>query len=477
MNEVNLDDYCSVESWNELAEEEWDIKELAKNRIGLNKVLIDKPDLMEVREQKKESRELDSLQFVGGKDVEFKVLVVGGRGVGIMRVADDESRKLCEKEVREKGTILVKIAAKVIALFGLQWGVVNMLEEEEEIKVVRVDGVESVEAWKKHAGVDVKKELVDLAKNLSRRGKSSVVDLVEDYFENSFDLLWGKRRHYASRMFLWRGRQVDKERLEVLEEGYIGSDDDQAKMKMEEILNKPRKESQSKKGVKKLRQEYVLKYSNLKKYNRLLFRVLFGWSLYGRDLRRVMCELTDEGELQRLRRRLLRDREGVMVLSTHAVNFLYGLEFYLEESNGVRPEYLLKIAEEMELKKNGEWIKLRIYFLTHVIIGESRFYSREIRRKKGIYNQMFDLLEEIIEERYVEISLDNKFEFLVCGRLLNRRSSLEERIFAEADDSLSKVGNFLVDTHNERVKKAGDNLLISEHRNVLYLMAKSDREK
>ena len=84
-------------------------------------------------------------------------------------------------------------------------------------------------------------------------------------------------------------------------------------------------------------------------------------------------------------------------------------------------------------------------------------------------------MEQIIKDSYFRISLDMKFEFIVCCQILDYKSELEGIIEGEAERSLSSSGNFLVDTHNAWIHGFGHKFARSEHRNVLYLMLDSKK--
>jgi ubiquinone/menaquinone biosynthesis C-methylase UbiE len=84
---------------------------------------------------------------------------------------------------------------------------------------------------------------------------------------------------------------------------------------------------------------------------------------------------------------------------------------------------------------------------------------------------MFNELTSLIESQYERINLDNKFEYLTCAQLLHQTSPLAERILAEAAESLSPNGNFIIDQHNQNPQVTNSDLNSSEHRNVLLLLA------
>ncbi len=85
---------------------------------------------------------------------------------------------------------------------------------------------------------------------------------------------------------------------------------------------------------------------------------------------------------------------------------------------------------------------------------------------------MLKISEKIIQKNFKNISLDNKFEFLVCAKICGFQSSVEKNIYDEASQSLSPDGNFLIDTKNDKATQIGRNTFVgSEHRNVLFIMS------
>ena len=87
---------------------------------------------------------------------------------------------------------------------------------------------------------------------------------------------------------------------------------------------------------------------------------------------------------------------------------------------------------------------------------------------------MLHAAESIIRDNFRKISLDNKFEFLVCAKICGYISGIEELILSEASHSLAPDGNFLIDTENETATPDGGNDFVgAEHRNVLYIMSQT----
>ena len=117
-------------------------------------------------------------------------------------------------------------------------------------------------------------------------------------------------------------------------------------------------------------------------------------------------------------------------------------------------------------------LRLKIYFLTHCLIGASLFYIKDINSKdKKAYQKLVKELENLIKDNYFQVTLDNKFEFLVAAKLCDYQTVLRKTIKSEADNAFSLYGNYLIDQLNQTEKIYGDNIISSEHRNVLYLMA------
>jgi len=228
-----------------------------------------------------------------------------------------------------------------------------------------------------------------------------------------------------------------------------------------------------------LRFPLLNKYPRLISYDRILFKVLFSDVIYKKDIRLIVRECVDEQDMIRLKKNIEKDKKSMEILSTYSINFIYNLDNYLyknKRSGFVSPDNYYKIA------KNGYTGKavrdkhnLRLYLLTHCILGESRFYSRKIRNNQEVYIKMIKLAEKIISEHFFEISLDNKLEFIACARMLGYRNSLVRIIFSECENSLAHCGNYLVDSFNVNNSCVNKNDFVSsEHRNILYLMTLGD---
>ena len=132
------------------------------------------------------------------------------------------------------------------------------------------------------------------------------------------------------------------------------------------------------------------------------------------------------------------------------------------------PALFLNIAEKGKIFEDRKTSILRVYLLTHCIIGESSFYARGIKRHMETYEEMFIELERLISDNYEDITLDNKVEFLVCTKLFQKSSYLENRIFLDTLAAFDNEKQIFLENKKSKIKDA---FRKGEHRNVLALMA------
>jgi len=415
---------------------------------------------------------------------DFRVLVLGGKALGAMRrvAAKGEFKNNISlggtgSAVTDKSllSILARIAVKTAALFGLQFCGVDIIydEKEDRYKVMEINTVAQWQGFQGATGVVVADQLMAYFKSLTERDKKSVNQLVLENYDASFDFLYSNRVHYASRLFLWLKRDIDKERLTDLKADYLGVDQEEQLAKLREILVKEQDLDKLPCLAKKIRMPFFKKYPSLLKYDSFLFSVLFAHSLYDIDLRDCLDQVIDKADFVKLNNALKQDLPAIAALSTMAINFFYNSQFCFHEDKDFKVDLdlILKAANSIDENKSKEWLRLKFYLLTHAIIGASQFYYKKIDQDLGKYQLMIKQLEQLITDHLFDIGLDNKLEFLVCCRLLNYKTNNEKIILAEAENSLSDLGNFLVDKWNNHSGKLTDEMQISEHRNVLYLMA------
>lgn len=296
-------------------------------------------------------------------------------------------------------------------------------------------------------------------------------ELVKKYYEENLDSLGTKKYHYLSRMYLWT---LDNKYLVLLKKekaNFLGKNGKNINEKLAEILNNKGAKTYK---FKELRQAFIKKYPKLRRYNMILFRYLFAQSVHNIDLEKYIKNLINTEELVSIKDQLYKDRKALYGLSTFAINYLYNLRDYLglnDDPKFINPQYLYQVGKDyINTKENKSLI---LYFFTHCIIGESRFYQKKITKDRTAYLQMLKECEKIVESNFENISLDNKLEFLVCTALLNTKTHLRRKIMDEANLSISEKGDYIIDKYNGNRKADAehDNIKKSEHRNVLYLMS------
>jgi hypothetical protein len=368
-----------------------------------------------------------------------------------------------------------KIALKAAAVFNFDFCGVDIIYDMENKKYLFLE-VNSHPWWhgfQSEIEINVADEIIRYCLSLNDRKKKNTYDLVNKYYWDNFDYLGDSRFHFASRMHLFLESKNGKRALGKLQKEYIGLSDEETKSKVKELFESNNISSSA--NEKELRLPLFEKYPMLRTYNRLLFKILFADTIYGKDLRPMAGKYSDKNEMIALKKRLDNNDRDMAILATHGINFIYNLENYLfrnsRKSGFVDPQRYYQLAKNAYVGKLKDKHNLRVYLLTHCILGESRFYSRKITRNKNIYLQMIGLTEEIIRENYFDVNLDNKLEFLVCAKILNYKSDLAKIIFSEAQRSLCG-GNYLADACNKDVSLKNKNgFKTAEHRNVLYLLA------
>lgn len=300
---------------------------------------------------------------------------------------------------------------------------------------------------------------------------------IKQYYDNNFDKLdFDAKFHYASRMYLWLGEKKYLKELTNLKSQFIGNNYKETRKLLKELKNSNNAGYVRQEG---LRRKYLNKYENLSSYNRLLSKNLFMKTVYNEDISDHILELIKKDELVYLLKKMEKDHNAVAILSTYFVNYFYFSKFIFSQkkynNKFVDPDFFFKIYKKEYNSKNKNEVELMIYLLTHVIICESDFYSKKINQEnKPVLLEMICELEKLIEDKFGEISFDNKLEFLVCCKLLSYQSFLTEEIFNEVNSSV-KGKTYIEDIYNNNFDRFQDPFSrFAEHTNVLYIMASSD---
>lgn len=267
--------------------------------------------------------------------------------------------------------------------------------------------------------------------------------------------------HFASRHYLWQRDSQAQTWLEQLRPAFTASG--QPRRAIRQLLAEPLPVLRQ---TNSIRGPYFAKYPRLRYYDRVLFRLLFMQTVYGLETAGLFYEFFDKDEVYKLREALLRDEAALAGLSSFALNFLYLLDQFVNDSNALPLEQLHKVADSRYDASRPLERQLQCYFYTHCIIADSLFYARPVPLgRRTVYLQMLHEIEHIVEPHLANMKLDVLFEFLVCCRLLAYQSYLESQINRRAQLAISPQG-FLVEPLNKRLATLSN----AEHRNVLFLM-------
>lgn len=297
-------------------------------------------------------------------------------------------------------------------------------------------------------------------------------DIYRYYLDNWSSLPFDKQMHFASRLHLWSQDPGLSAKLAELRPTFTA--DDTPRQALEAIVELAKASPvHGSKNAAELRRPYFERYPDLKLCVSLLFRVHFMRIIYGVDARDMLHELVPAATWEKLHADLLQDDGALAILSTHAINFLYLYDRSVKGDDTALPlERFLEVGRRAYDLDDRLHLQLFIYLYTHCIIGESLFYFRKIPAQLlATYQTMMQELETVISQRYDDINMDNKFEFLVCARITGHASALDDRIFDEAARSVSEDGTFIIDRHNKNPQTDNNTLDKSEHRNVLFLMS------
>lgn len=312
-------------------------------------------------------------------------------------------------------------------------------------------------------GVNVASAVIDYVMSLAQVGTTSKV--IQDYYQRFGQFLPNYVAfHYWSRLWLYRRDEEAKKKLNQLTDWYLGKNDIVKRIRELTTTTAHKNDPLTE------RKKYYQKYPKLLKYGSLLFWWLMAREIYGEDVTVEVEKVAALEDIQKLHEALLFDREAIKILSSGATNFFYLVEAYLGKKTETID--LFNIVKSEEYKADRESLKRVFYFLSHLVIGETHFYTKKEVGDRETCLMIVKRLEEVIRNHYFKISLDMKFEFLACSQIVGYKSDLVGIIDGEAERSLSTTGNFLVDTHNAWIHGFGHKFARSEHRNVLYLMSR-----
>ncbi len=422
-------------------------------------------------------------------DGDYRVLVIGGQPVDIIKrtgakdsflnnvsMGGDTSLVTDEKLRTE----LFEISAQIASSLNLGFCGVDIIQDKNTKKLyfLELNTVPQWQGFQKCTGINVAQKLIEYVQSMLKRKNKKVSKLVKDCYTKNAEQLASKKFHFFTRMFLWTQNKEYLDELSKLKSDYFGENVLDFEEKIKTILNEKDIYQKKVHNKKDFRLDTLKKYPLLGSYSEILFRNLMSKNIFNVDLRESIQKMISDKDLVSLREKLLKNPEDILTLSTFALNYIYFLEDYFEgdATHKVDVSKLLTLTQTKEFAnrgKNRDLLINDVYFITHALIGASKFYKQKITKDRENYLELFGLLEKIVDKYYLALSLDTKLELLICAQLLDTSSKFEDRILQEAEFSLSPINNFLVDTFNIQKNKTSKSWIDSEHRNVLYIMLNS----
>lgn len=417
-------------------------------------------------------------------DGDYRVYIIGGVAVEIIkRTSSDESflnnisqgataQRVDNIELRET---LATMATHIATTMDLSICGVDIMKNADDGQYYFLE-VNTVAQWKglqSVSNVNIAQCIIDHLTSITTQTRKNNItpSLIKDYYDKNLEYLPREKQfHFCSRMHLMTNDTRYSEKLEQLKSWYTWDAD-----KLQNSINNILKNSTS--YIAKITNNYdfriecAAKYPLLGAYNQILYKTLFTKTIYGIDYRKHIANLLRNSDIGKYRKLLANDNSAIFALSTHAINFIYLSSWLFDDTDSIDVTNLFTIAQNEKLENESNTILSRIYLLTHSIICKSLFYSQEISQHKPIYINMLKELEAIITTQYTTISLDQKCEFLVCAKMLQYKTHLQETISNEIQSSLSPHGNYIVDVFNTYKSSTKKDLTLSEHRNVLYLLS------
>jgi hypothetical protein len=300
-----------------------------------------------------------------------------------------------------------------------------------------------------------------------------IAQLVKNtYFDRFDELELEYQLHFASRLYSWSNDQKALEKLRSLRTTLVPTNTTTRLANLHHI-----KEELAVKNFERdvnnyeQRKPYFEKYPDLLLVHNALFRIRHWHCIYGVDERALLFELLPHTEIDKLIHALRNDTDAIRTLSTYAINTFYLYDRLYQSENTLDIEALFDAGRRYD-KTDIKQLQLLTYLYTHCIIGETLFYFQPIKTGEDTYQKMLFTVEQIFLENFERINLDNKLEFLVCAKICGYNAKIEERIYTEVGSSLHEDG-YIVDRLNRNINPAKQNFLMSEHRNVLYLMSQT----
>lgn len=275
----------------------------------------------------------------------------------------------------------------------------------------------------------------------------SKTDYVSETYWQAREQIGESKYHYLVRTKIFEQRPVTIKQMG----NYFGNLDKPAMLK-----SIRRSVKQKIEGMPKQRRVVARRYPGVRVREQLLVRACWEALFELKSKRSSVGLISLE--------RLIKNTQDFVLLSTYAVN-----TSILEREDGIS----LNMPSDIELRNiwrqipwTEEQMQDKIYFLTHMIIANSRFYTSAINETfKNLIRQEMEETEKIIKAEFGQLTVDVKLEFLLCQKMLLMKSKLRRKILQEAERGIGGRG-YIYDPRKR------DELASSEHRSMLYLGVK-----
>lgn len=273
---------------------------------------------------------------------------------------------------------------------------------------------------------------------------TKLADAISKLYYAKRSFLGEKKYHYMVRAMLFEDRKF---KLEDFDEYFNAGFSDRYYKNIAISIRRIIDELSGK------RQEYAKKYEKILLYEQYLVRGIFGSRLFGLepDYSRVS---------QTVLRELSQDREAIKYLSTYAINTLRLSEKIL----GVKGLSSIQELINMGMSIEDLEVNRKIYFLTHIILAESMFYTVPIEPAVRVcFKEILPNIDRLITDHYEEVLLDAKLEYLLVVRMIGGTAAIAQRVMNEVSSSINPEG--YIDDYRKLKRSLKD----SEHRNMLYI--------
>lgn len=288
------------------------------------------------------------------------------------------------------------------------------------------------------------------------------------YWQHLDDLDVYTRFHFLTRLFFLANHVKASKELQKIYHEHLEyrSPNDQWNF-LDDFLTNPKKIADPE------RAKLLEKFPELRQYARYFFIILFAKNIWNLDLSNFLVSRVDEKNVSEVSAILIENSDDLLKLSTFALNFMIlGSYFYTSQSETTTLlSNLYEVWDKAWLKKlNNQYNSLSynqlVYFVTHVLINDSLFYTRKIPTiHKELHLKRLKRIEDWLLGNFDKLSIDCLCELVVAFEMLSVRPTFKEDLYFHLLNNVSSKGKYLTepDIPNKTVAEA-------EHTNVLFIL-------